>query len=492
MQDHLYAHILVLSGDERSDVEFPARLEELGHRVHPVAGIGTALRDLLELDIDVLVLDPGLSVDEDDLAVIERLHERGPTGWIPIAVLLPERERWLRTCAWRAGADDVIDPAVRSDEIDARIQRLVRTGRRQRRMVARFQRMRSLTDQLNDALVVMDGTGRAEVFNEGICRMLDLDPDILRERSLTKILSVMGVPRDTIERVLTTDGVIDEDLSVSIGGIERAVEMRCARLPIAADGRPALGAVLRDVTEQRDQERVQADFHSMIAHDLRSPISVIQGYLQLLDGDDPGVPIDEIVERIKEKVEDVSRLLHDFLDFSMLDAGFLRLEPAPLDLSALLAEMERDVEMLARDRDVNVSIEVDPDAAGVEVEGDAHRLRQVLQNLVSNALKYGGENGDVEIHATANARGVRVSVRDHGPGVAAEDQELIFERYQRARRDRGDGKGIGLGLMIVRRIVEGHGGTVGVESRPGDGATFWFEIPPVGVQGRVATVIPTY
>ena len=492
MYEHFYAHILLLSGAERPEAEFVARLEELGHRVHVCQQTGAALRDLLELDIDLLILDPGLDVDEDDLAVIERLHDRGPTRAVPIAVLLADRERWLRTCAWRAGADDVIDPAARSDELDARVQRLVRTGRRQRAMVAQFQRLRSLTNFVSDAMVVMDGTGRAEVANDAACRMLGLDPDILRARPLTKIFSVMGVPRDTIERMLTTDGVIDEDLSASIDGAERSLQMRCARLPIAEDGRPALGAVLRDVTEQRDQERVQADFHSMIAHDLRSPISVIQGYLQLLDGEDPGVPMDEIVGRIREKVEDVSRLLHDFLDFSMLDAGFLRLEPAPIDLRALLVEMERDVQMLARDRGVHVTVSIDPEAGNMRLEGDAHRLRQVLQNLVGNALKYGGESGDVEIRADANPRGVRVSVIDQGPGVPADERELIFERYQRARRDRGDRRGIGLGLMIVRRIVEGHGGTVGVDSEVGKGSTFWFELPPVGVQGRVATVIPTY
>lgn len=493
MQEQLYAHILLLSPERGGEESFRQRLEELGHRVHACESTGPALRDLLDMDIDLMVMDPGADVDEDALAVIERLHDRGPTRWVPIAVLIPDGERWLRTCAWRGGADDVIDPSAKADEIDARVQRLVRTGRRQREMIARYDRLQSLTDLLGDAMVVLDGTGHVETSNEAVGRTLDLDPDILRERAFTRILNVMGVPRDTIERMLTTDDLIDETLSVNVGSTDRALQMRCARLPIAADGRPALGAVFRDVTEQRDQERQQADFHSMIAHDLRSPISVIQGYLQLLDGgEDPGVSLDEIVQRIGQKVEEVSRLLDDFLDFSMLDAGFLRLEPSPIDLGSFMAEMERDARMLAQDQGIDVEVEIDETATAVEVQGDAHRLRQVVQNLVGNALKYGAEGGRIEIRAKMHADAVRVSVTDHGPGVAPEDQELIFERYQRARRDRGDGRGLGLGLMIVRRIVEGHGGSVGIDSEVGHGSTFWFEIPPAHVQGRIATVIPTY
>ena len=143
-------------------------------------------------------------------------------------------------------------------------------------------------------------------------------------------------------------------------------------------------------------------------------------------------------------------------------------------------------------RCIEVVVQVDPATRDVQVEGDAHRLRQVVQNLVSNAVKYGGDGPSIELRADVRGGAISVSVRDHGPGVSADDRELIFERYQRARRDRGDRRGIGLGLMIVRRIVEGHGGTVGVEAADGGGAIFWFEIPPAHVQGRIATVIPTY
>lgn len=479
MTDHLHAQILVLGAPERVGSALPMRLRELGHHVLLRTEATRALTDILQRDIDLLVMEPGTDPDSPAFDLCARLAGREPTRSLPVALLLDHDARLLRLRGWRAGADDILDPQMRSDELDARIQRLLRRGRQQRERQAEYQRLRHLLDTLGTAVLIVDECGMVCEANRGAHEMLALDPDVLRIHGVTRILNAIGVPLETIERVLTADDPVEEEIAAMVDGRERVVLVRCHRLPVGSDGRPTWAAVLEDVTDRRERDRQQADFHSMIAHDLRNPISVIQGYLQLLGGPEPGVCLDEVVERMADKVEDVSRLLDDFLDYSMLEAGFLRLEPTLLDLEALVRESVADVAMLAGRHQVEIRTVIEPEALAVDAIGDVHRLRQVLQNLLSNAMKYGRAEQGIELRVQAVPFGLRCSVSDAGAGIAPEEQALVFERYQRARRDRDDGRGIGLGLVIVRHIVGAHGGRVGLDSRVGQGSTFWFELPRV-------------
>lgn len=477
MIDHLHAQILVLGAPERVGSALPIRLRELGHQVLLRNEAQRALTDILQRDIDLLVIEPGTDPDSPAFDLCARLATREPTRSLPVALLLDRDARLLRLRGWRAGASDILDPQMRSDELDARIQRLLRHGWQQRLLQAEHERLRHLVDTLAPAVLIIDEQGMVCEANRSAHEMLALDPDVLRIHGVTRILNAIGVPQDTIERVLTADEPVVEEIAAMVDGRERVLMVRCHRLPVAGDGRPTWAAVLEDMTERRDRERLQADFHSMIAHDLRTPISVIRGYLQLLGGPEPGVQLDDVVERIGDKVEDVSRLLDEFLDYSMLEAGFLRLEPSLLDVDELLGESLGDVEILARRVGARIRALVEPEAREVEVIGDLRRLRQVLQNLLSNALKYGRAERGIDLRVQAVPTGLRISVIDAGAGIPSEEQALVFERYQRARRDREDGRGIGLGLVIVRRIVEAHGGRVGLDSREGEGSTFWFELP---------------
>jgi PAS domain S-box-containing protein len=477
MSDHLHARVLLLGAPERVGTALPVRLRELGHHVLLRDDARRALADILHRDVDVLVIEPGPDPDSGAFELCARLAGREPTRSLPVAMLIETNARLLHLRAWRAGADDILDPQMRSDELDARIQRLMRRGRRHRVLQAEHRRLRHVVDTLETAVLVVDDEGMVCEANRAAHTMLALDPDVLRIHGVTRILNAIGVPAETIERVLTVEDSVEEEVDAMVDGRERILRVRCTRLPVAEDGRATWAAILTDVTEQRERERLQADFHSMIAHDLRNPISVIQGYLQLLGGLEPGVRVDDVVERIGDKVEDVSRLLDDFLDYSMLEAGFLRLDLAPLHAEALVRDAVDDVEILAARAGVTIRTEVAPDVRAVEVNGDHHRLRQVLQNLLTNALKYGRGTGSVTLALEPCAAGLRWSVRDGGPGIADDEQSLIFERYHRARRDRDDGRGVGLGLVIVRRIVEAHGGRVGVDSQLGAGSTFWFELP---------------
>lgn len=207
-----------------------------------------------------------------------------------------------------------------------------------------------------------------------------------------------------------------------------------------------------------------------IAHELRNPLSIIRGNLEaMLDG---VYPIDaEHLGPIYEETILLQRLVQDLRLLSLADAGQLQLVRADVDIAALLGAIADSVQAVAEDQGIHLDSIV-PDEPLVVV-GDTDRLRQVIGNLVSNALRYTSTGGSVTLRAWEQGRQVRVAVSDTGPGIAPEDQPHLFDRFYRAdaARDRASG-GSGLGLAIARALVEAHGGQIGVESTLGVGTTF--------------------
>jgi len=212
-----------------------------------------------------------------------------------------------------------------------------------------------------------------------------------------------------------------------------------------------------------------------ISHDLRTPLAVIQGNLEgLLDGVYPRD--DAHLSPVLEETRLLARLVDDLRTLALAETGALKLEREPTDLGALTAETVASFQGEAGDAGVSLVAEVEPHLPAIHV--DAVRIRQVLENLVVNALHYTPRSG--EIHVTCRAgsgaagdRGVVVSVRDTGPGISREDLPHVFDRFYKSR----DSRGSGLGLAIARNLVAAHGGEITVESEPGHGTTFRVALP---------------
>ena len=222
-------------------------------------------------------------------------------------------------------------------------------------------------------------------------------------------------------------------------------------------------------------ETLRQNMIADIAHELRTPLSVIQGNLQaMLDGVYP-LTREEIAHVYDETVL-LNRLVNDLRALTLAEAGQLHLNLIPTRPEELLsgvAEMFREV---AREKDIRLETDIAPHLP--DVLADPDRLRQVFANLLNNALRHTPAGGRVTLSAEPAGDAVRFSVSDNGPGLTPEEQAQVFERFWRAdaSRSRGGG-GSGLGLTIARYLVEAHGGEIGVESEPGQGARFWFTIP---------------
>jgi signal transduction histidine kinase len=247
---------------------------------------------------------------------------------------------------------------------------------------------------------------------------------------------------------------------------------------VAVDNARLYATAQAEREEARAADRTKDEFLATVSHELRTPLNAVLGWTRLLRG---GSLDGEMTERALASIERNARiqaqLIDDVLDVSRVTTGKLRLELRPVDLTQVLEEAIEVVRPAAAAKHINLHLVVDRRAASIV--GDADRLRQVFWNLLSNAVKYTPENGQVEISLRRNEAQVEIGVRDTGIGIRAEFLPYVFDRFRQAdssaTRTYG---GLGLGLAIVRHLVELHGGSVRVESGgTGKGALFVVRLP---------------
>lgn len=220
-------------------------------------------------------------------------------------------------------------------------------------------------------------------------------------------------------------------------------------------------------------------FLGMAAHDLRSPLSeIIMLSYMLVDStaDEMGTANKEMVEQIRDSGEFMLGLINDFLDVASIESGALRLQKSEVDLPALVAKTVMTNRVPAGEKEIRIGLLCDEDIPATVLDPD--KIEQVLNNLISNAIKYSPPGAKVDVHLRRRDYQVLITVSDTGQGIPAEQQHQLFKPFGLTSvRSTGGERSVGLGLHIVKQIVEGHGGTVLVESKSGEGSTFTVVLP---------------
>jgi PAS domain S-box-containing protein len=236
----------------------------------------------------------------------------------------------------------------------------------------------------------------------------------------------------------------------------------------------------------RQLDRMKDEFIALVSHELRTPLTSIRGYLELLVDDPETLMLPDLqrdwLQVIDRNAERLLRLVEDLLLTAQANAGALALDRDEIDLAAVVEQSVQAGAPVAAARGITLSCEVD---SAPFVSGDRMRIGQVIDNLVSNALKFTPEGGRVEVHALSHRTGARIEVRDSGMGISDEEQEQLFERFFRTARAQDEAiPGVGLGLSIAKAIVEAHGGRISVRSVEGKGTTFRIDLPGVPAESR--------
>lgn len=340
------------------------------------------------------------------------------------------------------------------------------------------EQLRAILGGMVEGVVAVDGGGRVLFANERAGELLGFDPDAATGRPLARAARVPGF-REVVEQGLGGDGPHREELDGRGGPDGRSLAVYVSRFP----GAGAAGAVVvvHDTTELRRLEGVRQEFVANASHELKTPLAVIQSAVEALtDGaaDDPAHR-DQFLGMVAAEADRLVALVQDLLSLARIESGELGLElgPVPLD-RAILDCLDRH-QGRAEAKTLTL-VEVPPADAppGVPAAADPDALRQVLDNLVDNAIKYTPNGGRITVRWSAAAEAVAVEVEDTGVGIPAEHLGRVFERFYRVDKARSrEVGGTGLGLSIVKRLVQAMRGAVQVASTEGKGTTFRLTLP---------------
>ncbi|MBA3672730.1 MAG: HAMP domain-containing histidine kinase, partial [Gemmatimonadaceae bacterium] len=260
--------------------------------------------------------------------------------------------------------------------------------------------------------------------------------------------------------------------------------------PTRRDEFGTLAANFNEMSRQlAELDKLKAEFVSIASHELKTPINVILGYLQLMQEGVYGAVSEKqepVLRTIEAQVKTLARFATQLLDVSRFEAGGGRLDSRPIKLNVMLDDLERTFHVLAVQREIDFRVVRDPGLPN-EVVWDAERINEVTGNLLSNAFKFTGAGGTVELEAMPANERIVITVRDTGAGIPADQLPRVFQKFYQADNQRSAShKGTGLGLAIAKEIVEAHQGEISCDSVVGEGTTFRIVLP-VAVLNRRRT-----
>ena len=311
-------------------------------------------------------------------------------------------------------------------------------------------------ESLGDALVVCDADGTVSVVNR---RAEEIVPGLKPGADAQG----PGSPLPDLGAALGTEVVVDQD--------DRTLSITAARLG-SGEGDGVVWT-LRDISERARLDRMKSDFVATASHELRSPLTSIKGFVELLGRSDAlGDREREFVGVILQSTDRLVDLVNDLLDVARLEAGRMEVHPRLFDMAELVREVVGLMGPRISEKEQRLDLDLPP--ALPSALADPVRVRQILTNLISNAHQYTGEGGRITVTADQAGDQIEVTVADNGRGMTMEDLDRVFDRF--VRRDEG-GAGTGLGLSIVRSLVDLQGGSIEVKSAVGEGTTFSVFLP---------------
>ncbi len=355
---------------------------------------------------------------------------------------------------------------------------VVASAQMYREVVEEKEELEQIIESVYAGLIMVARNGRIMQINQSAKEMLQLDGVDFTGKTFTEVI-VSDRVKEILNEALQDGSEVATEIETGSGPDANVYQSQST--PVRADDGSIIGAVaiFNDITEIRSLERMKTAFVSTVSHELRTPLTSIKGFISTLladvDGYYDSVTTREFYEIIDQECDRLTRLISDLLNVSRIEAGrALDLNPKPVQLSSLIEKVVASQRSYASKHEL---ITVDIDNLPIIV-ADEDKVDQILTNLTSNAIKYSPEGGKVTIKGSYDDGRVLIAVSDEGIGIPKEHLSKVFDRFHRVdNRDTREVGGTGIGLFLVKHLVDAHGGEVWIDSEVGKGTTFTFSLP---------------
>jgi len=421
-------------------------------------------------------------LERDHIRLMDRLAGLGNAHWKP------------RPMTSRFGLDRVL-PVVQEQtaQLRGRVSELA-AHRRELEIQARIaeaerQHLSAILNSISDAVIVTDAFNDVALVNGAAGRIFGFDAQAASRRPIDQVVhdpTLLGLIRDTRQSEAAIRRSVDHTIlnpsgSEAVYNVNLAAIMRDDDAAGPADpGAAGVVTVLHDVTREREIADAKSDFVANVSHELRTPLTSITAYMEMLiDGEaKTEATRAEFYNVIQGEANRLSRLIDNILNISRIESGVVRIQREELSLPRLAHEVVDILSPQATAKRITLTLE--PCPAFFQVFADRDMILQAMLNLVGNAIKYTPEGGrvDVRFEMDHHERRVAFSVKDTGLGIPEADLPHLFDKFYRVANHKGAAKGTGLGLNLVKHVIETvHGGTISVVSEEGKGSTFTFTLP---------------
>lgn len=444
-----------------------------------VQGLGKILKEATPS----LVLIGETFDGREGLRIAKELQERFPT--LPFLLYTEKLKPELIRGLFQLGLSGYLTPPLKTDDIIDGVETGLRNAHRVgdwlrkevKRTTASLQkraqiseaertRLEAVFNNIHDNVMILSPENVILLVNPAMCRSFGINAQTAVGKPVLEVMTHPDVLA-LITRADTDDPFQYHEVSFPDGRVGNA--------QFTAIQGVGYALTMQDITYLKEVDRIRSEFVHTVSHDLRSPLTSVIGYSELVERVGPlNETQKEFITRIQDSIQHITSLINDLLDLGRIEAG-MDTHREFVQLEGVLRYTINMLDGQIKSKQLNVQTEIAP--ALPALRANPIRLRQVLDNVVGNAIKYSHPNGEIQISIHAEESQVILQVTDHGPGIPPGDQPRIFDKFYRAANISSEVEGSGLGLAIVKNIVENHQGRIWVESTVGKGSSFFVVLP---------------
>ena len=421
----------------------------------------------------------------EGIKIAKELQDRFPT--LPVLVYTERVKPELIKGLFRLGLSAYLSPPLSTDDIVDAVENSLRNAHRvgdwlrkevnrttaslqKRTQISEAERTRleMVFNNIHDSVMILNPERAIILVNPAMCRAFGLNAQTVMGKSVFDVITHPDVI-NLITRADSNDPFQYHEVSFPDGRVGNA--------QFTAIHGVGHALTMQDITYLKEVDRIRTEFVNTVSHDLRSPLTSVIGYAELVDRAGPlNENQQDFLRRIQDSIQHITSLINDLLDLGSIEAGM----DTHREFVQLEGILRYTIEMLQgqiKSKNLNVHIEITPGLPALRA--NPIRLRQVLDNVIGNAIKYSYVNGEIHITIQFEENQIILKVADQGPGIPATDQPHIFDKFYRGANVDSEVEGSGLGLAIVKNIVENHQGRIWVESTVGKGSSFFIVLPVV-------------